>query len=160
MLLLGNISWYYFTSSGQLSSVNRDITITKQFYKWNERTKTWTIAGGDEVFKIADKVKVMITIQSSRALSYVYIDDKRAAAFEPTDNSSGYEYGDFSYYKSVRDAGFQFFANFIPSGKHEISYELKVAQEGNFTSGPPVLQCMYKPEISAYGNSIKINSEK
>lgn len=156
----GNISWYYFTSSGQLSKLNKYVSIVKKMYKWNNVTSSWIIFTEQETLKIADKVKVVVTVESSRPLSYVYIDDKRAAAFEPLDNSSGYEYTGFGYYKSVRDAGLQFFADFIPSGRHEISYELKVSQEGNFTSGPPVLQCMYKPEVNAYGNSIKVISVK
>jgi alpha-2-macroglobulin len=51
---------------------------------------------------------------------------------------------------------FHFFAENIPSGKHEISYELKVSHEGSFISGPAALQCMYKPEISAYSLSSNI----
>jgi hypothetical protein len=156
----GNISWYYFTSSGHLSDLNKDVRLDKKMYKWNSNTNSWTIFTEQEILKIADKVKVVLTVESKKPLSYVYIDDKRGAGFEPTDNSSGYEYAGFGYYKSIRDAGTHFFADFIPSGKHEISYELKISQEGNFTSGAPVLQCMYKSEVNAYGNSIKIISAK
>jgi hypothetical protein len=94
-------------------------------------------------------------------LQYVFINDKRAAAFEPLDNSSGYRYNDgVHYYQSVKDAGYQFFADFIPSGKHNIEYEVKLAQEGSFTNGIAVLQCMYRPDITAYSNGLKITCEK
>ena len=156
----GNISWYYFTASAKLLNLNKDVSVTKKMFRWNDRTNSWTVFNEMEVLKIADKVKVVLTVESSKPLSYVYIDDRRASTFEPIDNSSGYEYAGFGYYKSVRDVGFQFFADFIPSGRHEISYELKVAHEGDFNSGPPVLQCMYKPEVNAYGNAIRTVSEK
>jgi hypothetical protein len=35
---------------------------------------------------------------------------------------------------------------------------LQVAQEGRFTNGPAVLQCMYKPEKTAYSNSVSIKT--
>jgi uncharacterized protein YfaS (alpha-2-macroglobulin family) len=153
----GSLCWYYFTTGSSLSDLNKDVRLSKELFKWNEKESKWDLISENSELKIAGKIKVVITIISSRSLPYVFIDDKRAAAFEPADNNSGYEYGsEFRYYKSIRDAGFQFFASNIPSGKSEISYELKVSQEGNFTSGPATLQCMYKPEISAYSNSIKI----
>jgi len=157
----GSFYSYYFTSSTNLSDLNKDVQVQKQFYKWNAKDSKWESVPEGRQLKIADKVKVVMTIQSSKALQYVFIDDKRAAAFEPVDNNSGYEYGSpFNYYRSVRDAGFQFFADFIPSGKTQISYELKVAQEGEFLNGPAVLQCMYKPEITAYSNSFTVKTEK
>ena len=156
----GNLCWYYFTTGSSLSYLNKDVRLSKELFKWNEKENKWDLISGLTNLKIADRVKVVLTIISSRSLPYVFIDDKRAAAFEPADNNSGYEYGSgFSYYRSVRDAGCQFFAENIPSGKKEISYELKVSQEGNFTSGPAALQCMYKPEVSAFSNSSKIVTE-
>lgn len=153
----GNLCWYYFTTGSSLSYLNKDVRLSKELFKWNEKENKWDLISDITNLKIADRVKVVLTIISSKSLPYVFIDDKRAAAFEPADNNSGYEYGSgFSYYRSVRDAGCQFFAENIPSGRNEISYELKVSQEGNFTSGPAVLQCMYKPEINAFSNSSKI----
>jgi alpha-2-macroglobulin len=92
---------------------------------------------------------------------YVFINDTRAAAFEPLDNGSGYRYNyGLQYYQSVRDAGHRFFIDFIPSGKHQLEYEMKVAQEGSFTNGIATLQCMYRPDITAYSNGLKVVSVK
>jgi hypothetical protein len=157
----GNYCWYYFTTGSSLTTLNKDISLSKELFKWNEKENKWNLISETTGLKIADRIKVVLTIVSSRSLPYVFIDDKRAAAFEPVDNNSGYEYGyRFKYYQSVRDAGYQFFIDNLPSGKQEISYELKVAQEGSFFSGPAVLQCMYKPEVTAYSNSSKFNSVK
>ena len=157
----GNLSWYYFTSSGELSKLNKDIIITKAYSRWHEEEHRWEALTGGETLKISDKIKVVVTIRTSKNLQYVFVDDKRAAAFEPVDNSSGYEYtSGINYYKSVRDAGFQFFSDLITAGNHEISYELKVVHEGSFICSPAVLQCMYKPELVAYSNSTKFVCEK
>ena len=153
----GNLIYYYFTNDSLLNNLNNNILLQKRMYKWNDELQMWNLINPGSVLKIADKIKVVLTIQSSRSLPFVFIDDKRAAAFEPVQNSSGYEYvSGMGYYRSVRDAGYHFFAENIPSGRHEITYELKVSQEGDFTSGPAVLQCMYKPEAAAYSNSLKI----
>ena len=100
-----------------------------------------------------DKITVTLTIQTQKMLTYVFIEDNRAAAFEPVDNLSGYQYSNsIGYYKSVKDIGVQFFVNNIPPGKHTISYDVTVMKEGVFTNGFATLQCMYKPGVKVYGN--------
>ncbi len=151
----GSLGWYYFTSTAATQANNDGIVIKKILHRYNESIKKWEAVNEGMMLKIADVIRVTLTIESSKALQYVYIDDKRAAAFEPINNSSGYDYTGFGYYRSVRDAGIQFFADFIPSGRHEISYEVKVAHEGEYFNGPASLKCMYRPEINAYSDSFK-----
>jgi hypothetical protein len=157
----GNFTGYYFSPADSLQKLNKNIGLKKELFRYNETDRQWVLVTDQTLLKIADKVKVVLTIETSRALRYVYLDDKRAAAFEPGENSSGHrrEQG-LSYYLSIRDAGMQFFLDFIPSGRFVISYEMIVAQEGNFTSGPALLQCMYRPEISAYSNGMKVQTLK
>jgi len=155
----GNIIWYYFSPAEGLDKANREVDLKKQLFLYNETGNTWEPVTDKTSLKIADKIKVILTIETPKALRYVYIDDKRAAAFEPKENSSGYRYGQgLGYYLSVWDAGMQFFTSFIPAGRSTISYEMIIAQEGEFRSGPASLQCMYKPEINAYtdGNILRI----
>jgi hypothetical protein len=110
---------------------------------------------------MADKVSVTITIETPNALRYVYIDDKRSAGFEPADIKSCYQYDKgLGYYKSVRDAGFQFFSEFIPAGRNEITYEMNVSQEGLFYNGLASLECMYNPGMNAYSKGVTIRVEK
>ncbi len=157
----GNLVWYYFAKGKELNKLNKEVELERNYYKWNDRTNMWEALTDNATLKIADKVKVVINIQCNRNLSYVYIEDKRAAAFEPIENSSGYQWRDgINYYQSVRDAGSQFFAETISAGRHEISYELKVAHEGQFAAGPAVLQCMYRPEISAYSDNKVVMTTK
>jgi alpha-2-macroglobulin len=106
----------------------------------------------DSTLHIADKVKTVITIETPRQLNYVLIDEKRAAALEPADGRSGYRYGKgFGYYQSVRDAGYHFFVEKIPSGISTIEYETVVVSEGRFFNGLVSLQCMYQPAVKVYG---------
>lgn len=96
----------------------------------------------------------ILQVKKNQAI-YVFVDEKRSAASAPKDASSGYEYSKgFSYYKSVRDAGYQFFAEEIPSGISTIEYETVVSAEGIFSNGPIALQCMYQPQVRAYGSGI------
>ena len=92
-----------------------------------------------------------MTIETPRRLSYVVIEDRRAANLEPVDALSGYRYsGDFGYYCSVRDASIQCFADEIPAGRSTFSYEMRVNAAGTFTYGAASLECMYRPEVKAY----------
>jgi len=149
----GSLSWYYFTSADQLKLLNSDVNLTKSFFRYNSKRGTWDTAFDNTIYKTGDKVRVNLTIETRKMLRYVYIDDKRAASFDPSETNSGYEYENgIYYYKSIRDAGFQFFVTSIPAGKSVISYDMIVSQEGIFTSGPAMLQCMYNPAITAYSN--------
>jgi uncharacterized protein YfaS (alpha-2-macroglobulin family) len=151
----GYLSYYYFSKTAPANGYN--VQLIKKLSRWSETKKEWENITATTLLHPGEKVRASLTIQSQRAIQYVYINDSRSAAFEPVDNSSHYQYdADFAYYRSVKDAGFQFFANSIPSGEHTITYEMKVAQEGRFTNGMAVLQCMYKPEVTAYSNSITV----
>jgi hypothetical protein len=155
----GNIMTYYFAPASRLSQLNTAIKLTKDIFRFNHVSNNWERVGDSSLLKVSDKIKVVLTIETARNLPYVYIDDKTGGAFESMDVHSGYEYAHgIHYYKSVRDAGMQFFADLITAGRTQISYELQVAQEGRFTNGPAVLQCMYKPEKTAYSNSVSIKT--
>jgi hypothetical protein len=118
----------------------------------NEATKEWENVS-DNKLKTGEEVKITLTIETPRKLSYVFINDNKAAAFEPTDFESGYIWGNrFSYYEMGQDAGRHFFAESMPAGKTQIIYRMVVAQEGRFSSGRAILKCMYHPETEAYSN--------
>ena len=152
-----NLGWYYFASPDSAAGLNNGVRLQKAISRFNEKTKSWERVGETNALQLGEKIRVTITIETPKALHYVFINDQKAAAFEPAVYQSGYNWGsDFSYYESIRDAGRQFFADLIPSGRTHIEYEMTVAHEGSFSSGLTSLECMYRPEISAYGNVQKI----
>lgn len=157
----GSLTWYYFTGAQNLKAINNAVKLEKTLQVYSEEQKKWISADKDFVFKIGMQVKVTLSIETPKPLTFVQLDDYRAAAFEPVEQKSGYQYQDkTSFYQSVRDTGYQIFTEFISSGKSEFSYQLKVVQEGTFANGPAVLSCMYKPEIAAYSNSFMIKTVK
>jgi alpha-2-macroglobulin len=154
----GGLTYYYFTANPPLAQPDGTVTVSKQLFRFNKETNTWDAITNSTTLQIADKIKTVITINAPKQLKYVLIDERRAAALEPADVNSGYQYGNgFSYYQSVRDIGYQFFAEQVPAGISSLSYETVVASEGQFTNGPVSLQCMYKPAIRAYSGSVELN---
>jgi alpha-2-macroglobulin len=154
----GGINYYYFTADPLAEETSTGVKIVKALAKYDNSTSSWAAISATTVLKPGDKIRTTLTITSAKQLKYVFIDEKRAAACEPAEALSGYESGKgISYYKSVRDVGFQFFADQVPAGISEISYETVIAKTGRFTYGPAALQCMYRPDIKAYSNSLHID---
>jgi len=152
----GGITYYYFTATPPVSNLYNAVKISKQFFKSVKEDK-WELVDETSVLKIGDRIKTIITIETPRQLKYVFIDEKRPAAAEPADAASGYQYGKYlSYYQSVRDAGYQFFAEQVASGISTLQYETVMAKEGVFSSGPVSLQCMYQPQLRAYGAGVRV----
>jgi len=154
--LKGALSYYFFTTEPPV--IENGPSLKKSIFRYNNTSNSWEAMTDSSVFNIGDKVKVELTIETKRRLQYVFIDDKRAAAFEPADPLSGYQYGDrLYYYRSVADEGFRFFLNEIPAGRSSVNYEMMVTREGLFSNGMAVLQCMYSPDVKAYTGNVKVN---
>lgn len=151
----GAFTWYYFTTPSNLDTLNKSIRISKQFYTRDD--KGWTEYNSKLVLKTGDQLRVQLRIETTSRLKFVHISDPRAAAFEYEEKESGYRYGNgFSYYESIKDNGLVLFAEEIPKGIFELSYEVVIEHEGEFTSGPARLQCMYGPSQTAYSGTERI----
>lgn len=154
----GYLTWYYFAEPKHLDTLNKVVKISRLYYIYDEQ-KGWLTITPNTLLKTGDRVKVKLSIETSSRLKFVHITDPRAAGFEPKDNKSGYQYNNgFGYYQSVRDTGMELFTESIPKGISEISYELVVAHSGDFASGPVVLQCMYRPSVTAYSTSARFKT--
>eukprot|EP01037_Dinobryon_pediforme_P007431 gene7431-7495_t len=146
----GAITEYYFAKPISLDTLNKAVRISKQFYSY-DKNQGWIPFTNGIRLKTGDKVRVKLTIETSSRLKFVHISDPRAAAFEPADNNSGYQYNNgLGFYQSVKDTGLEIFTESVPRGISEITYEMIVAMNGEFTSGPARLQCMYQPAVTAY----------
>ena len=153
----GGIKYYYFSSSLPNDTTNAVVRIQKALFRYDAFTENWEPIGENTILKIADKIKTVLTINVAKQINYVFINDRRAASMEPKEVQSGYQYEDgLDYYQSVRDAGYLFFVDKIPSGIHHISYETVLSASGNFTNGPASIQCMYQPFINGYSNMNRI----
>ncbi|HMO63029.1 MAG TPA: MG2 domain-containing protein [Ferruginibacter sp.] len=150
----GGVLCYYFSDNP--ADASAVVKMNRKIYRISKSGQQELLEDGAQV-QVADKLKTIITIETTRPLQYVFINEKRSAMQEPADGSSGYEYtGGLGYYKAVRDAGYQFFAEKIPSGSSSIEYETIVAKEGSFWTGITSLECMYQPMLKAYTQGIRI----
>lgn len=106
---------------------------------------------------VGDKVKIEITIENSQDMEFVYLKDLRGACFEPREQISQYHWDDgLWYYQSTSDVAMEFFFEYLPKGKHTVSYEVYVTKEGSFSAGYSLIQCQYAPEFGAYSNGMRI----
>ncbi len=110
-----------------------------------------------ENVKVGDKVKVEITFENSQDMEFVYLKDLRGACFEPTEQLSRYHWDDgLWYYQSTTDVSMEYFFEWLPKGKHTVSYDMYVTKDGSFSAGYAHIQCQYAPEFGAYSNGMRI----
>ena len=111
-----------------------------------------------ENVKVGDKVTVEITFENSQDMEFVYLKDLRGACFEPTEQLSQYHWDDgLWYYQSTTDVSMEYFFEYLPKGKHTVSYEMYVTKDGSFSAGYSHIQCQYAPEFGAYSNGARIS---
>lgn len=155
----GSLVWYYFTADPQQINGYPGLKIKKQVTRYNSITKAQETVDENTLLKQGEKLTISLVIETDHELRYVLINDRRSSALEPIETSSEYVYGNLSHYRSVRDDGVRLFADYIPAGRHTVSYEVRVAFEGEFCNGMASLQCMYRPDISAYSESMVLKAE-
>ena len=110
-------------------------------------------------FNLGDKIKVILTINNERDMDYVTLSDERGACMEPMNQLSGFTNVDGirTYMETGKNAT-TFFFDFLPKGKHVISYECSIMEKGEFSAGIAALQCLYSPLLTSHssGKIIKV----
>lgn len=97
------------------------------------------------------KVRVTLFITAGRDMDYVAVTDERSACLEPVDQLSGYTSSDGTwFYREVRDANTNLFFGWLPKGRHVVSYDCTVSQEGTFSCGIATIQSQYSPTAVAH----------
>ncbi len=137
-------------SSNRLS-VKREYlrVVSKQSDKglWSLQTE----ATGNQ-FAVGDRIKVRLTIDAPRDLSYVLIEDAFPSGLEATERGDSDEVVDWGYWWSsvdIRDDRIAFFARDLSKGHHLIEYNLRAQTPGISRALPTLAQAMYAPDISA-----------
>lgn len=116
------------------------------------------VSGTD--FKVGDRVRVELTLRVEDDLSYVVIEDLRAAGLEPAEQLPTPIVAEGLYfYRENRDSQTNIFINFLPRGTYRLAYELFASQAGSFASGVAQVQSQYNPIVSAHsaGSIVRIN---
>ena len=107
--------------------------------------------------KVGDRVKVRITITSTRDLDFVQVLDRRAACMEPVRQLSGYHNG---AYCSPKDFSTNYYYHGISKGKHVLETEYYIDRAGVYETGTCTVQCAYSPEYRATAKSVRLSVEK
>jgi len=102
---------------------------------------------------VGDKIRVRITITSSRDLDFVQVVDHRAACMEPLRQLSGYQKG---AYVSPKDAAMHYFYGGMSKGKHVIETDYYIDRAGIYETGICTVLCSYAPEYRATAPSVKL----
>jgi uncharacterized protein YfaS (alpha-2-macroglobulin family) len=128
--------------------------------KNSDRGPLLTPINDGTIIRVGDKVKVRIEVSADRDMEYLQLKDMRASSFEPVNVLSQYKWqAGLGYYETTRDAGTNFFIDFLPKGSYVFEYDLFATQAGNFSDGISTIQCMYAPEFSSHSKNINITVE-
>lgn len=104
-----------------------------------------------------DKVIVRLTFTLDQDMSYLHLQDLRAACFEPVQQRSGtrWKFGSV-YYEETKDAVTNLFFDFLSRGTYVIEYPVWVNQSGTYQDGIATFQSVYAPEFRAYSGTSQI----
>ena len=103
---------------------------------------------------VGERIKVRITIETSRDLDFVQVVDRRAACMEPVNQLSGYRNG---AYCSPKDNATHYFFGGLAKGKHVIETEYYIDRAGTYETGTCTVGCAYAPEYRATAPSMTFN---
>ncbi|OIQ18714.1 MAG: hypothetical protein BM557_07280 [Flavobacterium sp. MedPE-SWcel] len=160
----GGLYWQYFEDTDKVKTAQKGLmNIRKELF-----IKTNTIDGVklkkvsvENPMKIGNTVTMQLVLEIKEDMEYVHLKDVRAAAFEPVDVISGYEYSDgLGYYRSTRDVATHFFFDRINKGTYVLEYDVRVNNVGEFSNGISTIQSMYAPEFSGHSEGMKIKTKE
>lgn len=134
------------------------ITIAREFLRVLPRQvgqDSWTLQTEPTNNRLqqGDQVRVRLTLDVPRDLSYVLIEDAFPSGCEVTERGDAESNSeDWTYWWSktdVRDDRIAFFATRMPKGRHVIEYNLRAQTPGRCRALPTMLQAMYNPSTRA-----------
>ncbi|HEV8535368.1 MAG TPA: Ig-like domain-containing protein [Candidatus Limnocylindria bacterium] len=167
----------YVTPAKEIEALNRGFAISHQYTLLDDPNKPVTSA------KVADTVRVKLTIVAPADRSYVVIEDLLPAGLEPVDarlkivdpalvtkldaeraqatqrQAGGYVAPWFRWYYSpwrqvdLRDDRAVLFADRLPKGIYEYIYFARATTPGNFFVGPAHAEETYFPEVFGRSDS-------
>lgn len=158
----GGLYWQYFEQLDKITYAQTPLSIIKQVFieETTDTGKVKTLLTSDKKLKAGTKLIVRIMLKANKDMEYVHLKDMRAAALEPLENLSGYQWQNgVGYYMSIRDASMNYFFDRLPKGQWVFEYPLVVSQAGTFQNGIATVQNMYAPEFTSHTNGMTITVE-
>lgn len=137
-----------------------DLSVSKEFLKLEEKGGE-IIAVPCNEFNTGDKVRINLIIDCGREMDYVVINDERAACVEPIAQLSGYTVIDGIWcYRELRNNAVNLYIPTLPKGRHVISYDCMINEEGIFASGISSMQSLYAPVLNAHSAGSMLKAVK
>lgn len=156
----GSLYWQYFEDLDKITFAETPLKLNKKlFLKTNtDRGEQISEITTKTELKIGDLVRVRIELRSDRDMEFLHMKDMRAAGFEPVNVISTYKYQDgLGYYESTKDAGTNFFFDYLPKGIYVFEYDLRVNNSGDMSNGITTIQSMYAPEFTSHSEGIRVH---
>lgn len=119
-----------------------------------ERYKRVPLKSGDAVVS-GDLVEVELILESKNEYESILLEDRKAAGFEPVEQTSGYNGNNLGAYVEYRDDRVCFFASRIPRGRTTVAYRLRAETPGRFSALPTRVEAMYAPELRGNSDEFK-----
>ena len=143
----GAVYAQFFQKTSDIEASQSGITVRREVLSAKGQQLT------ANTLQVGDRIKVRITIESTRDLDFVQIVDRRAACMEPLRQLSGYQNG---AYVSPKDYATNYYYYGLAKGKHVIETEYYIDRVGTYESGTCTVQCAYAPEYRATAPSVTL----
>lgn len=133
------------------------IKIDKRLYPVNTDSKGRIVGKDTGKFKKGDRILVTLTVVTDRDMDYVMIQDMRSACMRPVEQLTTYRVVDGIW--MLVEPGLShtnLFITSLPSGKHQISYEVFAERDGEYSRGIAEIQSLYYPLITAHSGGAVI----
>lgn len=147
----GAVYAQFFQKTAEVEASQSGITVKREIMS-KEKNGPWSMVNGQ--CKVGTRIKVRITIETTRDLDFVQVVDHRAACMEPVRQLSGYQQG---AYVSPKDAATHYFYYGLAKGKHVIETEYYIDRAGCYETGTCSVGCAYAPEYRATAPSQTLN---
>jgi hypothetical protein len=160
-LAFGGVHWQYLDTIEDVEASGRDeLAVMKELFI-KRMTKSGAVlkpVSASEKVHVGEELVVRLKITSDRAYEFLELTDHRPSLTEPVDVLSGWRWADgVGWYQVTRDASTQFFFERLPEGTHILEYSLRVAHQGQSSSGFATLRSRYAPEFSARSQSLGLS---
>ena len=144
----GAVYAQFFQKTSDIEASQSGITVKREVLTSNTHHLT------PNTLNVGDRIKVRITIETTRDLDFVQVVDRRAACMEPIKQLSGYQNG---AYVSPKDYATNYYYYGLAKGKHVIETEYYIDRAGTYESGTCTVQCAYAPEYRATAPSTTLH---
>jgi hypothetical protein len=150
----GAVYAQFFQKTNEIEQSNSGITVKREVLTPNTQHPTPITQHPTPItYQVGDRIKVRITIETTRDIDFVQVVDRRAACMEPVRQLSGYQNG---AYVSPKDYATNYYYYGLAKGKHVIETEYYIDRAGTYESGTCIVQCAYAPEYRATAPSITL----